>query len=105
MTKLAMISQPMSGKTAVEISVTREKAILTLKEHGYDVVDSYFKDEFINNEMPEEVSNKPVWFLAKSLEKMSLCDAVYFCKGWESARGCKIEHAVAYAYGLEIIEE
>ena len=36
---------------------------------------------------------------------MSLCHKVYFAKGWENARGCKIEHEVALAYGLEIIYE
>ncbi len=36
---------------------------------------------------------------------MSLCHAAYFCKGWESARGCRIEHATAQAYGLDIIYE
>ena len=51
------------------------------------------------------VENIPVRFLAKSFENMSLCHAVYFCKGWESARGCKIEHEVAKAYGMTIIYE
>lgn len=27
------------------------------------------------------------------------------CKGWKNARGCKIEHDAAVAYGLEIIYE
>ena len=36
---------------------------------------------------------------------MSRCNAVYFCKGWENARGCKIEHDAAVAYGLKIIYE
>lgn len=35
----------------------------------------------------------------------SLCHAAYFCKGWENARGCRIEHDAAKAYGLEIIYE
>ena len=26
-------------------------------------------------------------------------------KGWENARGCKIEHDAAVAYGLDIIYE
>ena len=51
------------------------------------------------------VENIPLCFLAKSLENMSLCHAAFFCKGWESARGCKIEHEAAVAYGLDIIEE
>ena len=51
------------------------------------------------------VVNKPLHFLSASIEVMSKCHAVYFCKGWENARGCKIEHEVAKAYGLEIIYE
>lgn len=47
----------------------------------------------------------PLCFLAKSLENMSLCHAAYFCTGWENARGCRIEHDAAVAYGLEVIEE
>lgn len=31
--------------------------------------------------------------------------AAYFCKGWEDARGCKIEHDAATAYGLEVLYE
>lgn len=45
----------------------------------------------------------PLCYLAKSLENMSLCHAAYFCKGWERARGCRIEHDAAVAYGLDII--
>lgn len=28
-----------------------------------------------------------------------------FCKGWENARGCRIEHDAAVAYGLEVLYE
>ena len=51
------------------------------------------------------VENRPLCFLAKSLENMSLCHAAYFCKGWEETRGCRIEHEAAKAYGLKIIYE
>ncbi len=47
----------------------------------------------------------PLCFLAKLLENMSLCHVVYFCKGWENVRGCRIEHEVAKAYGLEVMYE
>ena len=51
------------------------------------------------------VENVPLCFLAKSLENMSQCHAAYFCKGWRNARGCRIEHEVALAYGLTVIYE
>ena len=37
-------------------------------------------------------------YLAKSIELLDQADMVYFAKGWESARGCKIEHLVAHEY-------
>lgn len=103
----AMLSQPMAGKTEHEIIETRERAIKALKENGYDVVNTLFTDEWYSNESMEArgVVQIPICFLAKSLENMSLCHAVYFCKGWENARGCRIEHEAAKAYGLEIIYE
>lgn len=103
----AMLSQPMAGKTDDEIRTTREKAITALKESGYEIVNTLFTDEWYSKEKMEErgVVQIPLCFLAKSLENMSLCQAAYFCKGWENDRGCKIEHDAAVAYGLDIIYE
>lgn len=105
--KKAMLSQPMAGKSNEEIIATREKAIKVLKEKGFEIVNTLFTDEWYSKEKMAErgVIQIPLCFLAKSLENMSLCHAVYFCKGWENARGCKIEHEAAKAYGLEIIYE
>lgn len=103
----AMLSQPMAGKTDEEIIATREKAIKVLESKGYEIVNTLFTDEWYNKENMEQrgVVQIPLCFLAKSLESMSLCHAAYFCKEWENARGCRIEHEVAKAYGLEIIYE
>ena len=105
--KKAMLSQPMAGKTNEEIVATREKAISVLKEKGYEIVNTLFTDEWYSEEAMTErgVVQIPLCFLAKSLESMSLCHAAYFCKGWEKARGCRIEHEAAVAYGLEILYE
>ena len=105
--KKAMLSQPMAGKTDAEIVETRERAIKKLEALGYEVVNTLFTDEWYSKEKMEErgVVQIPLCFLAKSLENMSLCHAAYFCKGWENARGCRIEHDAAVAYGLTVIEE
>ena len=34
---------------------------------------------------------------------MSKCDLVVFVKGYESARGCNIEHECAKQYGYDIL--
>ena len=103
----AMLSQPMNGKTEQEIVETRNKAIKALEAAGYEIVNTLFTDEWYSKEKMEErgVVQIPLCFLAKSLENMSLCHAAYFCKGWEKARGCKIEHDSAVAYGLKILYE
>lgn len=105
--KRAMLSQPMAGKTDDEIKETREKAIKTLENKGYEIVNTLFTDEWYSKEKMAErgVVQIPLCFLAKALENMSLCHAAYFCKGWENARGCRNEHEAAKAYGLDIIYE
>ena len=81
--KKAMLSQPMRGKTDEEIIETRNRAIKALEAAGYEVVNTPFTDEWYSKEKMEErgVVQIPVCFLAKSIENMSLCHAVYFCKG------------------------
>ena len=103
----AMLSQPMGGKTEEEIVATRERAIKALEAMGYEVVNTLFTDEWYSQENMEKrgVVQIPLCFLAKSLESMSLCHAVYFCKGWEQARGCRIEHQAAKDYGLTVLYE
>ena len=103
----AMLSQPIAGKSEEEIIATRERAIETLESTGYEVVNTLFTDKWYSKENMEQrgVIQIPLCFLAKSLESMSLCHAAYFCKGWEQARGCRIEHEAAIEYGLTILYE
>lgn len=102
-----MLSQPMAGKTEKEIIDTRNRAVAELEKRGYEIVNTLFTDEWYSQQSMKQrgVVQIPLCFLAKSLENMSLCHAAYFCKGWENARGCRIEHEAAKAYGLEIIYE
>ena len=102
-----MISQPMNGLTEEQITADRERAIEALKGMVYEVVNTRFTDEWYSKENMEErgVVQIPICFLAKSIENMSLCHAAFFVKGWENARGCKIEHEIATQYGMTIIEE
>ncbi len=103
----AMLSQPMAGKTNEEIVATRERAVAALESKGYEIINTLFTDEWYSKDKMLErgVVQIPLCFLAKSLENMSLCHAAYFCKGWEAARGCRIEHQAAVEYGLNIIYE
>lgn len=93
MPKKIMISIPMGGRSRDEI----ENQMAVIKKHltdsGNEVVDSFFDC----HEHPS-VKHQDIYCLAKSLELMADCDAVYFAPGWEKARGCIIEHEVAERY-------
>lgn len=105
MKKKAMLSQPMAGFTDAQIVETRDKAIEHLISMGYEIVNTYFTDEWYTKDSMAErgVVQIPICFLSKSIENMSLCDAAYFCDGWEKARGCIIEHEIATKYGMDVI--
>lgn len=104
MNKRAMISQPMAGKTDEEIYEVRDRARAKLREIGYEVADTVF--DFTDEQMRSiGVKNAALYYLSNSIQAMSRCDCMYFVKGWASARGCKIEHEIATAYGLEVLYE
>jgi Asp-tRNA(Asn)/Glu-tRNA(Gln) amidotransferase A subunit family amidase len=88
-----MISQPMRGKTLEQIQEERKSLVEELEKKGFEVIDTVLKER-----APDEC-DAPVYYLAKSIEIMSKVDAVVFMQGWEDARGCRIEHQVASAYG------
>ena len=102
-----MISQPMANKTEQEITETRERAKNILETLGYEFINTCFTDEWYSPENMKKrgVENIPLCFLAKSLENMSKCHVAYFCKGWKETRGCRCEHDIAQAYGMNIIYE
>ncbi len=98
--KKLFISQPMNGKTNEEIKVERERIIASVKgalHEDVEVIDSFFENA------PHDAN--PLWFLGKSLQLLSTADVVYFAKGWEDARGCKIEHQCADEYNIPLIIE
>ena len=97
--------QPMNGFTDEQIHETRNRFLEFAKEEKLQVVNTFFTNQlYVKSDMELlGVINFPVSYLSKSLEKMSQCNIVYFAKGWENARGCKIEHEVALQYGLDII--
>lgn len=98
--KKLFISQPMKGKSDEEILRERENAIKSAEKllgEPVEIIDSFFQSA------PADA--RPLWFLGKSLELLSTADIAYFAKGWEKARGCKIENTCAIEYGITVLED
>jgi hypothetical protein len=82
----------MKNLSEEEIKADRKRAIEKVKNiYGDDVeiIDNY------NNKY-----QKPLVCLAKSIELLAAADIAYFCKGWNKARGCRIEYMCANDYGI-----
>lgn len=95
---------PMNGRTDAEIKAAMYEKKSRLFASNLETADTVF--DFDENFLKRiGVVNMPLYYLAKSLEVMTNCKVAYFCKGWENARGCRLEHDAAKAYGLEIIYE
>lgn len=103
--KNVFISQPMRGLTSDEIKLNRSAAIKDIKKfvlnkYGEEVniIDSYFEDT-------PQTKIPALWWLGQSICKLSEADIIYCLKGYENARGCRIEALCAKEYGIEIVEE
>lgn len=90
-----MISQPMRGKTNEQIRQEREKLVKRLEKDNFEVVDT------IISENTPKGCNEAIYYLSKSIEFISKVDMVYFMKGWEEARGCRIENKICQDYGKQ----
>ena len=93
-----MISQPMKGKTNEQIREERAEIVKRLQEEENEVIDTVFE----NAPADEDIA---IYMLSQSIRYIGKVDAVYFMKGWEKARGCKIEHQVAVEYGKKVFYE
>lgn len=91
----------MRDKTDEQITAERIRAVFEcgklFPDEEIEIADSFFEGA------PHDA--KPLWFLGKSFQILSTCDAAYFCNGWSDYRGCKMEHDAALAYGIQTIDE
>lgn len=102
--KNLFISIPMNGRSAEDI-IADQKAIVSKAEkivgEKLQMIESCLDITVADNR--EEIRHDPVWYLGRSIQLLATADYVYFADGWKNARGCKLEHAIAEAYGVEII--
>lgn len=95
--KKVFISQPMAGKTREQIITERIQALEEVTRIlGTDV-------EIIDTVLNLGKDALPLEYLGESIKLLARADAIYMMDGWENARGCRIEHECAEAYGIPVI--
>ena len=95
------ISMPMAHKTDAQI-ISEFKNIK--QEFLKTCKNAEFIDSIFSNFDLENNANTPIHYLGRSIELLADADIIYFAKGWQKARGCKVEHLVAELYGKMIKE-
>lgn len=104
--KKLTLSQPVKGLTEQDITNTTDRVRKFAEDNGFEFTNSSFLAVKYNKSlMQKEGVNIPLYYLADSLRQMSNCEVVYFAKGWQADKACRIQHVSAKDYGLEIIYE
>ncbi len=73
------------------------KAMLEIDHPDWDMVSSFDVCAPFG-ELSESVA------MGRCVELLMTCEAIYLDRGWQSSKGCTVEHYVAKRYGLEIYE-
>lgn len=103
--KYAVISQPMKGIDPDNVKLQREKAEAAVKLAGYEPIDNIYRDDFNYGVADETVINPALWHMGLALARLSRAHAIYMCEGWGAARGCRMEHQAAVAFGVDVLYE
>lgn len=96
--KKLFVSIPMKGRTEEEIkaSIQKMKKIAEVYEgEELELIDSYVEDNAPKN------NNQPIWYLGKSLEKLSEADIFIGIEDDFDWSGCYIERITAHRYGIK----
>lgn len=110
-TKYAVISQPMKGVDPDKVKLQREKAEAAVRAAGYEPIDTVYKEDFsvdsdaIVNPALWHIVNPALWHMGLALARLSQAHVIYMCDGWDTTRGCTLEHQAALAFGVDIMYE
>lgn len=100
--KNALILQPIEDCMPDEIDNTYNRAECALKKRGYEAMIDVFSARGPNKDRPTEF---PLFCLSRKMKLLSMCDAVYICRGWQNDRACMVLRLAASLFGLTMIDE
>lgn len=104
-TKYAVISQPMKGIDLDKVTSQRKKAEAAVRAAGYEPIDTVYEEDFKYDVVSGSIVNPALWHMGLALMRLSKAHMIYMCDGWETTRGCLMEHQAAVAFGVDIMYE
>lgn len=104
-TKYAVISQPMKNVDPDKVKLQREKAETAVRAAGYEPIDTVYEEDFKYSVDSDAIVNPALWHMGLALMRLSKAHMIYMCDGWDTTRGCTLEHQAALAFGVDIMYE
>lgn len=105
--KMVFVSVPMSGKdeALIERQIQITKAWY-LKETQQNVKDVAFYDNLrgCRGIHFPRLKHDELGYLSRGILALGKCDEAIFGKGWESARGCRVEKQICDDYDIKTYE-
>lgn len=93
------ISIPISGHNLATQRATAAEIADKIIALGHEPVNP-FNTPLAPLEMDEK--EKYTYYMGEDVKRLLLCDAAYFCEGWQMSKGCRIEAFIAGTYGLAV---
>lgn len=97
--KKLFISQPFRGRTEEEVFEERKKI--------HKIVEEIEKEEFLVIDQYHQIAPEGAsrfYYLSQDILLMDTADLIAFSPDWGLAKGCRVEHELALAYDLKMIE-
>ena len=97
------ISQQMHGRDEKEIEEERTAAIkvfmnFAIANKWMSTADTIVDVNWMYDEPAPVPNANRIWYLGRSIQKLSEADYVVFVDGWGSAKGCHVEYEAAKRY-------
>lgn len=92
------ISLPISGKDLATQQALATQIAERIKALGHKPVNPFDTPHPPFGTSPKE---QYAYYMGEDIKRLLMCDAVYFCEGWNKSRGCLAESCIAQLYGLE----
>ena len=96
------VSLPMRGRDEIDIRNEMED-LRELVERDYSM-DFDLLDTYEHGNPPDDILHGNMWYLAKSIEMLTMADFVIFAPGWKNASGCIVEHMICALYDIPYAE-
>ena len=102
--KIIYISLPITGhEDTYEKRLDEAVEYVGEKYPEYDriITPKYLAEEL--NERLDPIIPTYSKYLSNDIDFLTICDAIFMCKGWRDSKGCLVEWAFAEAIGLTIL--